>query len=306
MITVAGFNSAIDRSMVCDQLRAGRVTRVRNVIVRPGGKGLHVALTCGLLGEAVRLVGIVDRAHRVLFERALERVGGRFVGVEIDEPIRTCIAVHDADGEATELLEPGPPIDATRRARLAELVLDGADRGPVVLSGSLPTEFAPAAYRDLIGALEAMGTRCLLDASGDVLRAGLEARPFLVSPNRAEAEELSGVAIVDGDAARDAARCLIERGASAAAISLGASGVVAAWPDGMCQLEAPVQQAVNGVGAGDSLVGGVAVGIARGLDLEAALRLGVACGAAAVLHAEPGMLHVDDVERLRPLVSRRA
>lgn len=306
MITIAGFNSAIDRSMEADQVRPGEVMRVRHVVARPGGKGLHVALTCGLLGEAVRLVGVVDREHRVLFERALERVGGRFVGVEIDQTIRTCIAVRDGNGSTTELLEPGPLIDQAHRARLVELVLDGADRGPVVLSGSLPVGFTSAAYRDLIGALEAIGARCLLDASGEVLRAGLEARPSLVSPNRAEAEEVTGVSIVDRESARAAAGGLIDRGAGAAVISLGGSGIVAAWSDSACHLEAPAQRAVNDVGAGDSLVAGVAVGFARGLEIEPALRLGVACAAASVLHPEPGVVRPEDVERLRGLVSRTA
>jgi tagatose 6-phosphate kinase len=50
---------------------------------------------------------------------------------------------------------------------------------------------------------------------------------------------------------------------------------------------------------GDCLLGGVAVGFARGAGLLDALRLGVACGAANTLTAETGYLRADDVETLR-------
>ena len=305
MITVVGFNSAIDRSMDTEVVRLGEVMRVHNVVARPGGKGLHVAMTCGLMGEPVRLVGLIDAPHRAWFERTFDSVGGQFCGVEISSAIRTCVAVRDANGEATEFLEPGPRVGTPEGERLMARVLDEVGSGPVVLTWSLPRGLGHETYRDLIVNLRGRAVACLLDASGENLRLGLEAGPFLVSPNREEAEAVTARAIGDSDDAVGAARRLVELGANAAAVSLGGAGVVASWDGATHHVEAPMQTVVNGVGAGDSLVGGIAVGIARGLEIEPALRLGVACAAAAVRHPEPGVLRRDDVERLRPLIRSR-
>ncbi len=43
MITVAGFNSAIDLFAAADELRVGSTTRLSSVRAFPGGKGVHVA-----------------------------------------------------------------------------------------------------------------------------------------------------------------------------------------------------------------------------------------------------------------------
>jgi uncharacterized protein YqhQ len=64
-----------------------------------------------------------------------------------------------------------------------------------------------------------------------------------------------------------------------------------------------VPGAVHPVGSGDCLLGGVAVGLARGESLEDVLRLGVACGAANALRAETGGVRREDVEALRPRVA---
>ena len=64
MITIAGFNTSIDRWLDLKVLNPGEVQRVREVGSSPGGKGLHVALTCAALGEEVRLVGIISKSER--------------------------------------------------------------------------------------------------------------------------------------------------------------------------------------------------------------------------------------------------
>jgi len=60
MITVAGFNTALDKLVDVDALRPGAMQRASAVRVSFGGKGLHVAQTIAALGERVRLVGLVD------------------------------------------------------------------------------------------------------------------------------------------------------------------------------------------------------------------------------------------------------
>ncbi len=300
MITVLGVNSALDRSMRTDVVRPGEVMRVDDVRARPGGKGLHVALTCAALGEPVRLVGIIDRRNRADFENVLASAGVEFCGVDVDDEIRTCLAIHDSDGGATEFLEPGPVVTREVRARLMELALDRPTDGPVVLSGSLPRGIEPGIYREVIRTLRESRVDCLLDTSGEPLRLGVEGRPRLVSPNRCEAEGLAGEPVADVGAAARLAIRLTRDGVGVAVISMGSNGVVAGDGTRVAHIYAPVQTAANVVGAGDSLLGGLVVAVRRGLTFEETMRFGVATAAASVLHPEPGILRVDDMERLYP------
>jgi 1-phosphofructokinase family hexose kinase len=305
VITVGGFNTSVDKTLELDVLQPGAVHRVRRVQSWPGGKGLHVALTVAALGEPVRLVGLIDAAHRREFEDALGARGVAFAGVETKGALRTCLALRDQDGaRITEILEPGPQVDATAREELSSRFLTFArDSTLAVLSGSTPPGFDEGAYGELVATLRDGGVRCLVDASGGLLRRAVEARPFLVKPNREEAAALSGEPVEGTRAAAQVARALAGRGVAMPIVSLGAAGAVAVSEGRVVHASVSVPGAVHPVGSGDCLLGGVAVGLARGESLEDVLRLGVACGAANALRAETGGVRREDVEALRPRVA---
>ena len=142
-----------------------------------------------------------------------------------------------------------------------------------------------------------------MDASGGLLRGAVDAGPFLIKPNREEAEALSGETIDGPAAAARVARSLAARGVTMVIVSLGAAGAVAASEGRACHASVSVAGAAHPVGSGDCLLGGVAVGLARGEGIEEVLRLGVACGAANTLSAETGWVRREDVDALRPRVS---
>jgi tagatose 6-phosphate kinase len=303
VITVGGFNTSIDKSMAADRLTPGAVNRVRDVRAAPGGKGLHVALAVAALGEPVCLVGLIDAAHRRAFADALARRGVHFDGVESPGGLRTCLAIHEASGRVTEVLEPGPETDDTTREALCARFLARASRSPVaVLSGSTPPGFGDGVYGDLVAALRASPARVLVDASGVLLEAAVAARPFLIKPNRDEAEALSGAAIEGPAAAVKVARTLLARGPGTVILSLGEAGAVGATEGRVAHALVHVDQVVNAVGSGDCLLGGVAVALARGMGFEEMLRLAVACGAANAVSRETGWFEKADVEALRARV----
>lgn len=304
MITVGGFNTSMDKTLDIDVLRPGAVNRVRRVLAWPGGKGLHVAMTVAALGEPVRLVGLIDAAHRREFEDLLGGRGVEFHGVEARGGLRTCLAVRDQGGaRITEILEPGPELDPATRAELCALFLALARTSALaVLSGSTPPGFDDGAYGEMVTALRD-SVRCLVDASGGLLRQAVEARPFLVKPNREEAEALTGESIDGAPAAARVARALAAGGVGMVVVSLGAAGAVAAADERALHASVSVAKALHPVGSGDCLLGGLAVGVVRGDRMEDVLRLGVACGAANTLSLETGGLRREDVEALRPRVS---
>jgi 1-phosphofructokinase family hexose kinase len=299
VITVAGFNTAIDHLMRVDALHLGEVNRTVHEQVLPGGKGLHVAQTVAALGEPVQLIGLIDAAHRNLTARRMSERGVLFHGVETDAPLRHCIALQDAAGQITEVLGQGPQLgerDCAALHRAFRLAL--AESELVVLSGSLPRGLAADTYAELAQQVRAAGKRCLVDASGEVLRQAVAAQPFLLKPNRDEAEALFGCAIADIDAAVAALRELHARGVAMPVLSLGALGAVGMDGSGTWHAAVELEQVRNTVGSGDCFLAGMAVAIRRGEPLREALRLAVACGAANAMDVETGYVRPDQVEAL--------
>jgi len=303
MIRIAGFNTSLDRYVELDRLQVGEVQRIKQVEVNPGGKGLHVAVLCGAFSEPVKLVGITDARHRELIGKFLRSRDVTFEAVEISGDVRTCLAIRETNGVITELLEPGPELKPSECDQLALAMTSEIDSDDIaVLSGSLPGGFEPAAYVEVLSGLKNLGIRTCVDASGDLLKDLLQCRPYLVKLNRDEASETLGHRIRTVTDAVAAARSVKHPDIACVVISLGSEGLVALHEDKICHFSTPNEESRNAVGAGDCLLGGIAVALARGATMENALKLGTACGATKIRSSETGFLRAKEVESVLPTV----
>ena len=85
-------------------------------------------------------------------------------------------------------------------------------------------------------------------------------------------------------------------------LSLGAGGTLWVTETDAERLSAPAVPVLSGVGAGDSLVAGIVLGLARGLRISEAMRYGLAAATASVMNAGTRLCRAEDVERLLPSV----
>jgi fructose-1-phosphate kinase PfkB-like protein len=102
----------------------------------------------------------------------------------------------------------------------------------------------------------------LLDSSGEALRLGCAAGPYLVKPNVVEAEEMTGQEISSDADALAAAEFFLRQGIELVALSLGADGLLLASKELAVWARPPCVQARNPVGAGDALLAGIASALA--------------------------------------------
>jgi 1-phosphofructokinase family hexose kinase len=173
-------------------------------------------------------------------------------------------------------------VQADEIAAFRDRVRERLRKGDVwALSGSLPPGVPPDFYAQLVTLLQAGGARVLLDASGEPLRQGCAARPYLVKPNDVEAAQMIGREVRSDADARDAVEFFLQQGIELVALSLGADGLLLASQRRAIRARPPDVQARNPVGAGDALLAGVAWALERGLPLEEVARWGVAAGTAA-------------------------
>ncbi|MBQ3425282.1 MAG: 1-phosphofructokinase family hexose kinase [Clostridia bacterium] len=279
MITSVSLNPSIDRTLLVDGFVTGGLNRVISKNDVAAGKGINVALTVSGLGLDSECIGFMYQDGASLFEKRLMLNSTPYEFIWCEGSVRTNIKVFDRSvGVVTELNESGMVVGAEDLDKMLDLVIRHAENSDyLILSGSIPQGCPQDYYRTLISSVEGLGCRCILDADGERLKYGLEARPFMIKPNRLELEMAIGRPLNSISDIREAALRYIDMGVEVAAVSLGADG--AFITDGSQSLFAPrVNVEVKGtVGAGDAMVAGLAAGFMAECDLEQCFRMGVAC-----------------------------
>ena len=91
-------------------------------------------------------------------------------------------------------------------------------------------------------------------------------------------------------------------GARAVALTLGEQGALLVTATQAWRAQPMAIEAVSTVGAGDSFLGGMVAALAAGKSMEAAFRVAVAAGLAAVLSPGTELCREADVKRLLPQV----
>ena len=121
----------------------------------------------------------------------------------------------------------------------------------------------------------------------------------MLKPSLRELAYLSGREIRSERDEEFAARQLLEQGrCEILVLSLGAQGALLVTAEGNERFPAIPVDARSTVGAGDSMLAGIVLGLSRGLPLRDAVHFGMAAGAAALLGSGTQLCRRSDVERL--------
>lgn len=307
MILTVALNPAVDKTYLLPGFDPLGINRAREVLAVAGGKANNVARVLVALGAQVRATGFLAGDAGRWIDRQLQAAGVESRFVEVAGETRTCLALIDPGAKSVcEIREPGPEICEKDQERLLTLLGEVAPGGALaVLSGSLPRGVAPAYVGQLVNRLRMLGVPVLLDMGGAALKAGVEAGPLLIKPNLEELADLVGHSVAPREAG-EAARQLAERWGVIVVASLGKDGAVVLSPGGdRFHVQAPEVDAVNTVGAGDSLLAGLAAALAEGHNLEDAVRSGIACGTASTLTMGVAVVRKADADAMLPRVEVR-
>jgi 1-phosphofructokinase family hexose kinase len=293
VIVTVTLNAALDRTLTVPHFQRGQRHRASQVLTLAGGKGINIARALKRLELPVVATGLAGgrTGTRIVEELTAEAILNDFV--RIGEESRTSTAVVDpTEGSYSEINEWGPKVTAEELETLLEKVhylSRGADF--VVFAGSLPRGVDESFYAESIRDLNRRGVQVVLDSEGQPLRLGVEAEPYLVSPNQREAEHVVGQELEDEEDFLMALDTIAELGARNVHITLE-SGCYALLREERqvkrYRASAPSVEAVSVVGAGDVLLAQFIAGRVAGKPAEESLRLAVAAGSASTLEVGAG------------------
>jgi 1-phosphofructokinase/tagatose 6-phosphate kinase len=306
MIVTVTMNAALDRILTVPSFQRGQRHRASDRLTLAGGKGITLARALKRLGVPVVATGLAGgrNGRRIIEELTGEAILNDFV--QIDDESRTSTAVADPmSGTYTEIIEWGPKVQPQELEMLLEK-LDYLSRGAemVVFAGTLPRGVDEVFYAEAIQGLNRRGVRTALDSEGDPLRLGIEAEPYLVSPNRREAEAVVGQEFRDEEDLLIALDNLADRGARNVLITSGRGCFALLRSDRgqphRYRAVIPHIEPVSPVGAGAVLLAGFIDALLEGSTNEEALRKAVAAGAASTLEVGAGRFDPREVGRLIP------
>ncbi|TDV46531.1 1-phosphofructokinase [Pseudomonas graminis] len=299
-------NPALDLTVQLGPLQIGQVNRSDAMLSHAAGKGINVAQVLADLGHELTVAGFLGVDNQQPFETLFAKRGFVDEFVRVPGETRSNIKLAEGSGRITDLNGPGPEVSAQAQQALAARVEQiASDFDAVIVAGSLPRGVSAQWLKTLLLRLNAMGLKVALDTSGEALRAGLEASPWMIKPNTEELADALDAPIISIAAQAQAAADLRQRGIEHVVISQGSEGVH--WFSSNVALQAlpPKVTVASTVGAGDSLLAGMVHGLLCGHKPEQTLRTATAIAAMAVTQIGFGINDPAQLKRLESGVNVR-
>ena len=244
-----------------------------------GGKGANQAVAAARLGGNIVFIcktgdDIFGQQAKDLFNK--EGIDTRFVLTDATQPSGVALITVDEKGEnciavasgANAALQPADIKQAHATIEASAIIL---------IQLEIPLE--TVSY--IASIAEAKKIKLVLNpAPACELPDELLSKIAIITPNESEAEKLTGIKVTDHATAALAAQALKEKGIATVIITMGAQGVLLFHENKFTHIASVKVEAVDTTAAGDVFNGALAVALAEGKEMEAAVSF--ACKAAAI------------------------
>ncbi len=283
MIYTVTFNPALDYAVGVDNIKFGGTNRTSSENILAGGKGINVSAVLNNLGIENTALGFVAGFTGDEIEKRVKNSGCKTDFIHLKNGISR-INIKIKGNEETEINGKGADISSDELALFLDKIDKLEDGDILVLAGSIPQSLPDTIYKNIMIRLAEKNIMIVVDATRKLLENVLENKPFLIKPNNYELGEIFSEDIDSKDTEKiiKYAKILKDRGAVNVLVSLAGDGAVLVADDGKTYVcNAPKGDAVNSVGAGDSMVAGFIAGFSNSHNYEEAFKMGVSSGSAS-------------------------
>lgn len=303
IITIT-FSPCIDKSTAVPALVPEKKLVCTTPKLEPGGGGINIARAIKKLGGAATAIFPSGGYTGKYFNHLLEKEHISAVIIETaNETRENIIVVDQASNDQYRFGMPGTELAETEWKKCLQAVEEISDVEFIIASGSLPPGVPDNIYALLAKIAKTKKAKFIVDTSGDALKLAVEEGVYMLKPNLGELSYLAGKKELQAGEVKNIAREIIARGGcEVMVVSMGAAGAMLVTDEIAEIFTPPAVERKSTVGAGDSMVAGIAFYLAQGKSLLQAVQYGVACGTAATLNAGTELCKKEDADRLFALV----
>jgi len=300
-IVTLTLNPAIDKSATIQNLAPDKKLRTSNIKFEPGGGGINVSRAIKKLdGSSLTLFASGGHTGEFL-NQLVQEEALNYQQIQVQDITRENLMIYDESADNQYRFGMLGASFTDEEAQNCLDLIKSLDPAPeyLVASGSLPPGLPDDFYAEIGKAAREIGCKYVLDTSGAALKEGVKNGTHLLKPNLGELSRLTGKDSLEGEMVEKAARQLLDKDqCEVVAVSLGPGGALLVTPEKVEQIPSPTVHKQSTVGAGDSMVAGMVLSLARGEDFRCMIRYGVACGTAATITPGSELCRKEDVDKL--------
>ncbi len=239
----------------------------------PGGKGANQAVALGKLGADVYFIGKIGKdSYSGFLMDSLEKSGVKTDFVFLD----------NKNHSGTSLIyvnDPGENCIVNYRGANDTITIEDIEKASGILESSeiilLQLEIPFDVNVHIIKIFNKKNKMIILDpAPFSPIPDELLPMVSILTPNKVEMQQLTGLEIKDEDDSLKAARSLIKKGANTIINKLGSMGAVLVEKDYSDLIPTFDIKRVNSIGAGDAFNGGLAYGLSKGNNIYNSVAIG--------------------------------
>ena len=305
MIITVTLNPAIDKTVEINDFKIGNVNRIASTRVDVGGKGINVSKVIKELKSKSLALGFLGGNSGNQIKNYLNDSNIKNDFLSVKGETRTNLKIIDKVNKThTDINENGPSVTLENINNIKEKIIGYCENKPlVILSGSIPSGANSNIYGEIIKDIKNNGGKVILDADGDMLMQGIKAGPYIVKPNVCELEKAFGIKIDNEEKVIETAKKILKYGVEFVVISQGSEGSLVISCNKIAKVIGLKVEVKSTVGAGDSMVAAMAVGIENNYNFEETMKLACATSAANVMTEGTQTGRLIDIEELKKQVT---
>lgn len=301
MIVTITVNPAVDKSTTVEKLIPEKKLRGTNMITEAGGGGINVSKAINKLGgESLALFPSGGTNGKLLHQMVMaQNIACKIIPVANETRENFTVAETSTNAQYRFVM-PGSVL-SNEKIELCISAVISLQPSPkiIVASGSLPPGVPDNFFARLAAVSKQIGARCIIDTSGKPLQLAAQEGLYLLKPNLSKLCSLVGKDYLELNEVDDAAHEVIQMGhCEVVVVSMGPAGAILVTAKEHERIPAPTVKKLSTVGAGDSMLGGMAWMLLQGKSLQEVVRFGVACGSAATMNSETQLFKKEDVFKL--------
>jgi 6-phosphofructokinase 2 len=309
MIATITINPAVDKSTTLDKLIPEKKLRCSDLRIEAGGGGINVSKAIEKLGGKSLAMFPSGGANGKLLEKILLENKIPFKSIPVENETRESFTATELSTNAQyRFVMPGGNLNSTELDFCLTAITELNPLPSIIIgSGSLPPGVPDDFFARLAVISKKRGVKLIVDTSGKPLHLAAQEGVYLLKPNLSELCSLVNKDYLQMSEVDEAAKQVIRNGhCEVMVVSMGPAGAMLVTKEIHEKIPAPTVKKLSTVGAGDSMVGGMAWMLEQGKPLLEIVRFGVACGTAATMNAGTQLFKKEDVYRLYEWINQHS